>query len=1216
MTKTYHYPMPDATDSFHFTKGDRYWSLTDIKDAFFTVTMEPTSRQYTAFTTPGGRYEFTVMPQGAQNSPMFFADIAADTFKHIPKSRLINFIDDTTNHSRRFYTHWETQQMMYDAMRDKKMVAKMNKSHYLYPSAKVLGHIMSEFGRTPAPDRIQPILDMAEPKTLADLRSFLGLINFNREYLYNAKRFLGPLEELLKKDKDVARDWKPEIHGVAFKEAKIALTTAPCLLTIDVTKPFVLHVDACRNGRGIGAVLLQQNENNDWRPVAYYSYRLKEGERTRCATELEAMALVYAIKHWSPYLRIQEFTAIVDHHALLYLVTQPAKTQNVRILNWISELHAYRFNIYHRSGKKHLDADAISRLMQYQDLDIHDAMDTTDGIPPVNGPATTEDILNLHKILGLYKEQLEYLRTQLEEEHQEKLQEHLHQAQKTVTDKREDIKARTDTYKKMAKQANGDYWKLITSPEWLGTQYRPPDDEQDTDYLIPITPEEQANITFEEAWISQQPPDLPPRHTPEMDKERPPLSPYHEPEHQEEHHMRTRSKTRREVHGTTGEIHEEPGEGDQQNSTNISMPKPLLRKNYLPPQFKRRKQYIADHTPPLAVPPLEHREDDLDTQHPAVSQYSNLEWKIFQDPTTKRIYQVTLVYYEHEYETIAAYRKVLDDMPPDPFDSFPWRIDGPTGIKALVDKYRMNNINSIQGTVVPWPNTETDMLTLQSTDPNWQPIIARILRDGNDERQYQYTPKKQLYVPKDQDGQNGAMRICDPEIGHQPDTDRIVLPLTLVPTILQYYHDQQAHPGSHRTTETIRNKYWWPTLQEDTKTYVQSCQFCNCQKTYKRVARVPIQQYLAPARPWDTAHIDITGQLPTTRSGNKIIIVAKCPLTKTIEIGPLPDKKPITVAKFVIDRIYHRHGAPRILHSDQGTEFLNAVQQQIHALYQVKSLPTTPGNPRANGTVENHNNTLKQQLTNFTNARQDDWDTYLSTVQFAYMTTVNEATGFTPFFLLYGREASQPHETWISAFAKVPTLNDYIKKLVNTLQFCWEYVAMLKPKDVERMNKIPLKRHKFVEFDIGDRFFLKYRPLITHQHYSDPKRTKTKLTPKLQFRFVGPYTVTKKFSPVLYEAQVDGELRTVHALQMKPDPVSKYYTMHRTTPGKTEEPKTPAFKPSILPSGKPYIPRRAHRRLKSPKEKPDEPDDSSSSDEEDEPEYLDKLDYYDDDDEE
>ena len=104
VTIPFRYPMPDTEDPVHFTRGSKYWSSTDIKDAFFCVALHPDDRDLTAFTTPRGRYRFMVMPQGAKNSPTFFAHLAQETFQHIPKNQLINFIDDTLVHSRNFPT--------------------------------------------------------------------------------------------------------------------------------------------------------------------------------------------------------------------------------------------------------------------------------------------------------------------------------------------------------------------------------------------------------------------------------------------------------------------------------------------------------------------------------------------------------------------------------------------------------------------------------------------------------------------------------------------------------------------------------------------------------------------------------------------------------------------------------------------------------------------------------------------------------------------------------------------------------------------------------------------------------------------------------------------------------------------------------------------------------------------------------------------------------
>ena len=80
------------------------------------------------------------------------------------------------------------------------------------------------------------------------------------------------------------------------------------------------------------------------------------------------MTLVYAIRHWSPYLRLQKFTAIVDHHALVWLVTRPARASNGPILHWIADLMEYHFDVVHRAGNLHVDAEAVFRLLHYQEL--------------------------------------------------------------------------------------------------------------------------------------------------------------------------------------------------------------------------------------------------------------------------------------------------------------------------------------------------------------------------------------------------------------------------------------------------------------------------------------------------------------------------------------------------------------------------------------------------------------------------------------------------------------------------------------------------------------------------------------------------------------------------------------------------------------------------------------------------------------------------------
>jgi hypothetical protein len=446
------------------------------------------------------------------------------------------------------------------------------------------------------------------------------------------------------------------------------------------------------------------------------------------------------------------------------------------------------------------------------------------------------------------------------------------------------------------------------------------------------------------------------------------------------------------------------------------------------------------------------------------------------------------------------------------------------------------------------------MLLLQGQDPNWQPIVDRLLLEAEPtNRHHEYSTLKTFYIPQLLDGTNAAMRMCHPAHGPDPDNDPIVMPTTAVHALLHMYHDQNGHyPGINKTMQTIRLKYWWPTYRTDITTYINSCQFCQWKNSSRRNTNPPIQAYTLPAQPFSTAQIDLTKCARTT-TGFLYIMVVKCPLTKYVELIPLIDKSPLEIAIALIHRIYYRYGSPDILISDNGTEFVNKILAHISAIYQVKHVTTTGYHPQANGLVEQHNQTLKNQLKAFTNAQQSDWDVHLDIVQFAYNTTVHNVTGFSPHFMVYGREAKQPHESWIGKFTKVTSLPQYVNALVKTLQTVWQATAEHKTAEVAQMNKATAKKHTFVEYQVGDRFYLAQEPDRTFTDYNDPKRIQYSLSPKLQVKYYGPYVITKKYSPVLYESKLNDIVRTVHAIHMKPDANKKYPTPIRIRPHRAQE---------------------------------------------------------------
>jgi hypothetical protein len=364
---------------------------------------------------------------------------------------------------------------------------------------------------------------------------------------------------------------------------------------------------------------------------------------------------------------------------------------------------------------------------------------------------------------------------------------------------------------------------------------------------------------------------------------------------------------------------------------------------------------------------------------------------------------------------------------------------------------------------------------------------------------------------------------------------QIVVPSHLRIHIMQFFHDCVGHPGAGRMMDTLSTKYWWSGYQQDTQDYVNQCKFCLRRKPSSGGV-VPIQEYLGPDYPFQRTHMDLTGPFPETKAGNKYILVVKCALTRYAEGTPITDKEARTVAHALVKEVYLRHGSMETLISDMGTEFTHKTMRMVATILKTKLVCTTPANPRSNGLAENHMRTMKDSLASFCNARQDDWDLWLGTVGFGYVTTVNQATGYTPFYMLYGQEASLPSQEWVLEMAKLTSVDQYIADLITCLQHVWTTVGDLKPKQTETMNKekLPLKHNIQVEYVPGALCYLKRVP---KRNYIDWKeKLKYKISSKLQTRYTGPYRILRQLSPVLYVANVDGHEKTIHAINMKRTP--------------------------------------------------------------------------------
>ena len=356
ITEPISFPIPTLDEVFD-TLADsnpQIFSLCDLRSGFHQVPLCPSTAEKASFITHQGIFTPNRLAFGLRNSPSCFQNLMSRCLKDLNWKIALVYIDDILIFSQNFDQHLDHLGQVFQNLRAANLRIHPGKCKFAAREVKYLGHILSPKGIRVDPSKYSAIETYPVPKSVKNVRAFLGLAQFYRKYIKSFAQIALPLNKLLRKE--VNFEWTEECNQ-AFLTLKKALITAPVLAFAQFDKPFILAVDA--SDESIGFVLSQLDSEGKEHPIAYGGRALRNEELRWHITDKEGLALVEAVRQFRPYLASMPFTVYTDNVSVKWL--QQIKNCQGRLGRWALLLQGYNMEIIQKSSRNNANADGLSR---------------------------------------------------------------------------------------------------------------------------------------------------------------------------------------------------------------------------------------------------------------------------------------------------------------------------------------------------------------------------------------------------------------------------------------------------------------------------------------------------------------------------------------------------------------------------------------------------------------------------------------------------------------------------------------------------------------------------------------------------------------------------------------------------------------------------------------------------------------------------------------
>ncbi len=365
ITRKDSFPMPSIQDCFTKLAGSTVFSAIDMEGAFHVISISPEDREKTAFSTPFGLFQQIQLGFGLTNGPPSYCRLVEKILRNVPSRMAIGFLDDAIIHSPDLRTHFLHLRVTLDAYRKAGLRMSPKKCSFFVDRVPYLGHEISAEGVRPMTDHLAAIRDWPLPQTKSEARSFLGTAAYYRDHIPRFSEIAQPWTDVMGKTSKEAEKTGLKVTEemrASFELLKRKLTSAPVLGFPYFRGPkagrFILDTDFSRVM--IGGILSQLQDGKEV-VISYGSKKLVKHQRHWHSSHGELYAGCYFMQHFAYYLKFCQvpFLWRTDNAALTYVRTLNCPSSTIE--RWLGILADFHFDVEHRAGKRHTNADGLSR---------------------------------------------------------------------------------------------------------------------------------------------------------------------------------------------------------------------------------------------------------------------------------------------------------------------------------------------------------------------------------------------------------------------------------------------------------------------------------------------------------------------------------------------------------------------------------------------------------------------------------------------------------------------------------------------------------------------------------------------------------------------------------------------------------------------------------------------------------------------------------------